>query len=143
MPAGKAGVHYDSPVTALLHWMSCLVLLPHHKAGWHAACIIAQSLAAASIGVPDAFSDAEEADEDADTDSDEDALLSAFEDVLAGWAMIARLPQRLASSVGPVSRLSVVSVGLWRIRLRAIVQKPSPLSGILWTACAPGYRKGM
>jgi hypothetical protein len=38
-------------------------------------------------------------DEEEDTDSDEDALLSAFEDVLAGWATAARLPQRLASSV--------------------------------------------
>ena len=59
----------------------------------------------------------EELDGAEDTDSDEDALLSAFEDVLAGWATAARLPQRLATSVrflppvrgGSVPRNHVVS----------------------------------
>ncbi len=48
----------------------------------------------------EATTELEELDDEEDTDSDEEALLSAFEDVLAGWATAARLPQRLASAVG-------------------------------------------
>ena len=51
------------------------------------------------IGEPEATAEAEEPDDEDDTDSDEDALLSAFEDVLAGWANAARLPHQLASAV--------------------------------------------
>ena len=79
---------------------------PAGRECFHAVCRFSLSRGLAHMAHPaeltgglEAITEVEEPDDEEDTDSDEDALLSAFEDVLAGWATAARLPQRLASAV--------------------------------------------